>query len=153
MSHPSPRQAAIDATLHCLTGCAIGEILGLIIGTALGLSNAATIAISVTLAFIFGYTLSMLPLIRSGLALGTALSVALAADSLSIATMELVDNAVMLVVPGAMESGLVNPIFWISMAAALTVAFFAALPVNMYLLRRGLGHALVHKHHHNHHEE
>lgn len=138
---------AVSATLHCLTGCAIGEIVGLIIGTALGLSNLATIAIAVALAFLFGYSLSTLPLLKAGLALGTALSVVLAADTLSIATMEIVDNLVMAAIPGAMNAGLVNPIFWIGMAIALTAAFFAAYPVNRYLLKRGKGHALTHQYH------
>lgn len=138
---------AIAATLHCLTGCAIGEIVGLMIGTALGLGNLATIAIAVGLAFLFGYTLSTLPLLRAGLGVGAALSVVLAADTLSIATMELVDNLVMAVVPGAMEAGLVNPVFWLSMMLALTVAFFAAWPVNRWLLDRGKGHALTHEFH------
>ncbi|BBY45957.1 DUF4396 domain-containing protein [Mycolicibacterium celeriflavum] len=139
---------AVSATLHCLTGCAIGEILGLIIGTALGLSNLATIALAVALAFFFGYTLSTLPLLRAGVALGTALSVVLAADTLSILTMEIVDNAVMALIPGAMNAGLVNAVFWVSMMIALTVAFFAAYPVNRYLLRKGKGHALTHEYHH-----
>jgi preprotein translocase subunit SecG len=138
---------AVSATLHCLTGCAIGEIVGLIIGTALGLSNVTTIAIAVGLAFVFGYALSTLPLLKAGLALGTALSVVLAADTLSILTMEIVDNAVMAAIPGAMNAGLVNPIFWIGMAIALTVAFFAAVPVNRYLLQKGKGHALTHQYH------
>jgi hypothetical protein len=138
---------AVSATLHCLTGCAIGEIIGLIIGTALGLGNLATIAIAVALAFLFGYTLSTLPLLKAGLALGTALSVVLAADTLSIATMEVVDNLVMAAIPGAMNAGLVNPVFWIGMAIALTAAFFAAYPVNRYLLKRGKGHALTHQYH------
>lgn len=135
---------ALSATLHCLTGCAIGEILGLMIGTALGLGNLATIAIAVGLAFLFGYTLSTLPLLRAGLGVGAALTVVLAADTLSIATMELVDNLVMALIPGAMEAGLVNPVFWLSMMLALTAAFFAAWPVNRYLLTRGKGHALTH---------
>lgn len=143
----SSNRMAVSATLHCLTGCAIGEVLGLIIGTALGLSTIATIALAVSLAFFFGYTLSTLPLLRAGLGVGTALSVVLAADTLSIATMELVDNAVMAVVPGAMEAGLVNPVFWLAMPLALTVAFFAALPVNKWLLARGKGHALTHEFH------
>ena len=134
---------AVAATLHCLTGCAIGEILGLMIGTAVGLSNLETIALAVALAFLFGYALSTLPLLRAGLGLGAALAVVLAADTLSIATMELVDNTVMALVPGAMEAGLVNPVFWLSMMLALTVAFFAAWPVNRYLLSRGKGHALT----------
>jgi hypothetical protein len=124
---------ALSATLHCLTGCAIGEILGLMIGTALGLSNLATIAIAVGLAFLFGYALSTLPLLRAGLGVGAALTVVLAADTLSIAT-----------IPGAMDAGLVNPVFWLSMMLALTAAFFAAWPVNRYLLARGKGHALTH---------
>lgn len=150
----STNQLAASATLHCLTGCAIGEILGLVIGTALGLSNVATIILAVSLAFLFGYTLSLLPLLRGGLALGTAAATVFAADTLSITTMEVVDNSVMAIVPGAMEAGLVNPIFWLSMALALTAAFFAAYPVNRYLLMRGKGHALVHKYHHqSHHKE
>jgi hypothetical protein len=139
---------ALSATLHCLTGCAIGEIVGLIIGTALGLSNIATIALAVGLAFLFGYTLSTLPLLKAGLAVGTALSVVLAADTLSILTMEIVDNAVMAVIPGAMNAGLVNVVFWLGMMIALTAAFFAAYPVNRYLLKRGKGHALTHQYHH-----
>lgn len=135
---------ALSATLHCLTGCAIGEILGLMIGTALGLGNLVTIAIAVGLAFLFGYALSTLPLLRAGLGAGAALTVVLAADTLSIATMELVDNLVMAVIPGAMDAGLVNPVFWLSMMLALTAAFFAAWPVNRYLLARGKGHALTH---------
>ncbi|WP_234816812.1 MULTISPECIES: DUF4396 domain-containing protein [Mycolicibacterium] len=138
---------AVSATLHCLTGCAIGEIVGLIIGTALGFTNLATIALAVALAFLFGYTLSTLPLLKAGLAIGTALSVVLAADTLSIATMEIVDNLVMAVIPGAMNAGLVNPIFWIGMIIALSAAFFAAYPVNRYLLQKGKGHALTHPYH------
>ena len=136
---------AVSATLHCLTGCAIGEIVGLMIGTALGLSNLETIALAVSLAFAFGYALSTIPLLKAGLGLGSALSVVLAADTLSIATMEVVDNLVMLAIPGAMESGLVNPIFWLGMSLALTAAFFAAYPVNRYLLSKGKGHALTHE--------
>ncbi|WP_396936094.1 DUF4396 domain-containing protein [Mycolicibacterium sp.] len=139
---------AVSATLHCLTGCAIGEIVGLIIGTSLGLSNVATIPLAIALAFVFGYTLSTLPLLRAGLAMGTALSVVLAADTLSILTMEIVDNIVMAVLPGAMNAGLVNSVFWIGMIISLTAAFFAAYPVNRYLLQRGKGHALTHEYHH-----
>jgi hypothetical protein len=138
---------AASATLHCLTGCAIGEILGLIIGTALGLSTVATIALAIGLAFFFGYTLSTMPLVRAGLGFFGALSVVLAADTLSIATMELVDNAVMAVIPGAMEAGLVNAVFWVGMMIALTAAFLAAYPVNRFLLQRGKGHALTHEYH------
>src|SRR5690349_15454390 len=138
---------AISATLHCLTGCAIGEIAGLIIGTAAGLGNAPTIAISIALAFLFGYSLSTMPLLRSGLAPRTALTVVLAADTLSILTMEIVDNAVVAVIPGAMNAGLVNVTFWVSMMLSLVVAFVAAVPVNRYLLQRGKGHALTHNYH------
>lgn len=140
----STRSMAISATLHCLTGCAIGEILGLMIGTAAGLDNLATIALAIALAFVFGYALSTLPLLRAGLGVGTALSVVLAADTLSIAVMELVDNAVMALIPGAMDAGLVNPVFWSSLMLALGVAFLAAWPVNAWLLGRGKGHALTH---------
>ncbi len=141
---------AKSATLHCLTGCAIGEILGLVIGTAIGLSTIATIALAVTLAFFFGFLLSTLPLLKVGLGFFSALSIVFAADTLSIATMEVVDNAVMAIIPGAMEAGLVNPLFWISMPIALTAAFFAAYPVNKYLLKRNKGHALTMKYHEGH---
>lgn len=136
------------ATLHCLTGCAIGEVLGMILGTALGWSNPATIALSVVLAFLFGFSLTMLPLIRSGLAFAIALPVAFASDSLSIAVMELADNAVILAIPGAMDAGLSSPLFWGSLAFALVVAFCFAYPLNRYLISRGQGHAVVHGHHH-----
>jgi hypothetical protein len=141
---------AASATLHCLTGCAIGEILGLMIGTAAGFSDAATIALAVGLAFLFGYALSTLPLLQAGVALGSALSVVFAADTLSIATMEIVDNAVMALIPGAMEAGLAHPLFWVSMTLALGAAFVAAYPVNRWLLARGKGHALTHRYHHGH---
>ncbi|MEU6138484.1 DUF4396 domain-containing protein [Nocardioides sp. NPDC047086] len=145
--HGGVNAMAASATLHCLTGCAIGEIAGLMIGTAVGLSAAWTIALAVALAFVFGYTLSTLPLLKSGMALGAAFSVVLAADTLSIATMELVDNLVMALIPGAMEAGLVNVVFWVGMMIALAVAFVAAFPVNRYLLQRGKGHALTHQYH------
>jgi uncharacterized cupredoxin-like copper-binding protein len=139
---------AASATLHCLTGCAIGEILGLIVGTAMGLSTVGTIALAIGLAFLFGYTLSTLPLIKAGLGFFGALGIVLAADTLSIATMELVDNAVMAAIPGAMDAGLGNPVFWLGMMVALTAAFIAAYPVNRYLLGRGKGHALTHHYMH-----
>lgn len=148
MNAGATRAVAINATLHCLTGCAIGEILGLIIGSILGWSALATIALAVGLAFLFGYSLSLIPLVRGGLAIQTALTTALAADTLSIATMEIVDNAIMWLIPGAMESGLVDPLFWIAMSIALATAFVAAVPVNYYLIKRGKGHALMHAHHH-----
>jgi hypothetical protein len=138
---------AASATLHCLTGCAIGEIAGLVIGTAVGLGNGWTIVLSIGLAFVFGFTLSSLPLLRAGLAVGAALSVVVAADTLSIATMEVVDNLVMAVLPGAMDAGLVNVVFWVGMLVSLSVAFAAAYPVNRWLLARGKGHALTHEYH------
>jgi hypothetical protein len=139
---------AASATLHCLTGCAIGEILGLVIGTAIGLSTGWTVALAVGLAFLFGYALSTLPLLKAGLGFFAALSVVFAADTLSIATMEVVDNAVMALIPGAMEAGLLNPVFWLGMMIALSAAFVAAYPVNKYLLARGKGHALTHHYSH-----
>ncbi len=140
----NPRNAmAANATLHCLTGCAIGEIAGLMIGTAFGLSSAVTIALAVGLAFLFGYTLSTLPLIQAGLGFFAALSVVFAADTLSIAVMETVDNLVMAAIPGAMDAGLVNPIFWLGMMIALAAAFIAAFPVNRHLIDKGKGHALT----------
>lgn len=139
---------AASATLHCLTGCAIGEIAGLMIGTAAGLSNTWTVVVSIALAFVFGFGLSSLPLLRAGLTLAAALGVVVAADTLSIATMEVVDNAVMALIPGAMNAGLVNVLFWLGMMISLSVAFVAAYPVNRWLLQRGKGHALTHEYHH-----
>lgn len=144
---------AVSATLHCLTGCAIGEILGLIIGTAFGLSNLATVIIAVGLAFAFGYGLSTRPLLKAGVALKSALGLVLAADTLSILTMEIVDNGVMVAIPGAMNAGLTNPLFWLTMPLSLAVAFVVAVPVNRYLLAKGKGHALVHEYHHGGHHE
>jgi len=141
-------RTAISATVHCLTGCAIGEILGMVIGTALGWGNGATIALAIALAFVFGYALTMLPLLRSGMRLRPALRVALAADTASILIMEIVDNALMLAIPGAMSAGPASPLFWGSLAASLAVAGVAAVPVNRWLIARGRGHALVHAHHH-----
>jgi hypothetical protein len=139
---------AVSATLHCITGCAIGEIIGLIIGTIIGLSTGANIALAVVLSFLFGYSLSMLPLLKNGLSFKKALPIILAADTLSILTMEIVDNSVMAAVPGAMGAGLVNPLYWITMPLSLVAAFFVAVPINKYLLNRGKGHALVHEYHH-----
>jgi Domain of unknown function (DUF4396) len=138
---------AFSATLHCLTGCAIGEVLGMVIGTAAGLSNGATVAISVVLAFVFGYSLTSLPLLRSGLALSAVIPIALASDTVSIAIMELVDNAIILLIPGAMDAALTDLGFWAALAAALVIAGAAALPVNRWLIARGRGHAVVHAHH------
>ena len=153
----SLNRTAFSATLHCLTGCAIGEVLGMVIGTAFGWGNVATIALAVVLAFFFGYSLTMIPLLRSGLALATTLPLAFASDTLSITVMEIVDNAIMFVVPEAMEAGPGSFLFWGSLAFALAVAFVAAFPVNRYLIAPGRGHAVVHEyhhggHHHDHHE-
>jgi hypothetical protein len=143
----SVRQLALSATLHCLTGCAIGEVLGMVIGTGLGWSDAATIVLSVALAFLFGYSLTLRPLLASGIAFAAAARLALAADTLSITVMEIVDNAIMLVIPGAMDAGPRSALFWSSLVVALGIAFVAAFPVNYWLIRRGRGHAVVHQHH------
>ena len=139
---------AVTATAHCLTGCAIGEILGLVIGTALGWSNGATIILAIALAFLFGYLFTIIPVLRSGLTLGAALGVALATDTISITVMEIVDNAIMLFIPGAMEAGLNTWLFWGALAVALAVAFVVTVPINRALIRRGKGHAVVHQYHH-----
>jgi Domain of unknown function (DUF4396) len=135
---------ALSATLHCLTGCAIGEVVGVMIGTALGWSNWATIALAIVLAFLFGYALTSLPLLRAGLALAVVAPIALASDTLSIATMEIVDNVILLLIPGAMDAGLDDVLFWGSLAVALVIAGAVAFPVNRWLLARGKGHAAVH---------
>jgi Domain of unknown function (DUF4396) len=136
---------AVSATLHCLTGCAIGEVAGVAIGTALGFSDAGTIALAITLAFTFGYALTSLPLLRAGLAFSAVVPIALASDTLSIATMEVVDNAILLVIPGAMDAGLGDVIFWGSLSFALAIAFVVTVPVNRWLLARGKGHTAVHE--------
>ncbi len=140
----------MQATLHCLTGCAIGEVLGMVIGSAAGLHNAATVVLSIALAFLFGYGLTMRPVLRAGLGLRSALRVALAADTVSIAVMELLDNAVIVAVPGAMDAGLTSALFWASLAGSLVVAFVLTVPVNRWLISRGKGHAVVHQYHHTH---
>jgi hypothetical protein len=143
----SLNRIAFSATLHCLSGCAVGEVLGMVIGTALGWSDWQTIVLAVALAFFFGYSFTMVPLLRSGLVLSTAVPIALAADTVSITIMEIVDNAIMLAIPGAMDAGLGNLRFWGSLAFALVVAGAAAYPVNRWLIARGRGHAVVHGHH------
>lgn len=139
---------AVSATVHCLTGCSIGEVLGLVIGTLLGWGNMASVALAVVLAFVFGYALALRPLLAGGLAFRTSRRLAFASDTRSITVMEIVDNAVILVIPGAMEAGPATGLFWISLLLSLLAAFIAALPVNRWLIRRGRGHALVHAHHH-----
>jgi hypothetical protein len=136
---------AAVATLHCLTGCAIGEVLGMVIGTALGFSDLGTVALAVGLAFLFGYTLTSWPLLSSGMALSAVVPIALSVDTVSIALMETVDNAIMLAIPGAMEAGLASPLFWGSLGVALAVAGVAAFPVNRWLIKRGRGHAVMHE--------
>jgi hypothetical protein len=140
-------QLAFSATVHCLTGCAIGEVLGMVAGTAFGLSNAASIGLAVVLAFLFGYALTTIPLIRSGLPMRIVVRLALASDTASITIMEIVDNAIMLLVPGAMDAALTSGLFWGSLAIALAIAGVAAFPVNRWLIRRGRGHAVVHQYH------
>lgn len=149
---PSPgvslNRLAFTATLHCLSGCAIGEVLGMAIGPVLGWSALSTIGLAVGLAFLFGYAFTMVPLLRVGLAFGAVVKLALAADTVSIVIMEIVDNVIMLVIPGAMDAHLDSPLFWGSLAAALVIAGGAAFPVNRWLIARGKGHAVVHTHHH-----
>ena len=148
MNEKTPlNRLAFSATSHCLTGCAIGEVLGLIISNALGWGNVASIALAVVLAFLFGYSLTMVPLLRADVALASAIPLAFASDTLSITVMEIVDNLIILVIPGAMEAGPLDLLFWGSLAVALAVAFVAAFPINRYLIARGRGHAVVHQYH------
>jgi hypothetical protein len=146
--HASINKTAASATLHCLTGCAIGEIVGMVISTALAWGAAASIAISIVLAFGFGYTLSILPLLKYGLGLKKSMRLALASDTASIATMEISDNIFILLVPGAIYAGLSTGLFWISLFISLVVAYAVAFPINRYLISRGKGHAVVHQYHH-----
>jgi hypothetical protein len=149
---PSLNRVALAATAHCLTGCATGEVLGLVIGTRLSWTDTQTIALAVVLAFAFGYAFTMFPLLRAGLAFGRAMKLALVSDTASITVMEVVDNAIMLFVPGAMDAPLDSLLFWASLAVALLIAGIAAYPVNRWLIGRGRGHAVVHGHHgHSHH--
>lgn len=152
-AHEAPAESlnrlAFSATAHCLTGCAIGEVLGMVIGTALGWGNVATIALAVALAFFFGYSLTSIPLFRAGLGLAAVVPLALASDTLSIGVMEIVDNAFILAVPGAIDAELDDMLFWGSLALSLVVAFAAAYPVNRWLIARGKGHACVHAQHHH----
>ena len=145
----SLNRLAFTATAHCLSGCAVGEVLGMVIGTALLWSNTQTIALAVGLAFLFGYAFTMVPLLRAGLAFGAVLKLALAADTISILIMEIVDNAIMLAIPGAMDAGIGSLLFWGSLAVALLIAGAVAFPVNRWLIAHGKGHAVVHDHHHH----
>jgi hypothetical protein len=150
VSQPSLNRLAFSATTHCLTGCSIGEVLGMVIGTALGWGNWPTVAISVVLAFMFGYLMTLLPLVQTGMELGEALTLAFASDTLSITVMEIVDSVVMVVIPGAMDAGLTDPLFWVSLIVSLVLAGIAAFPANRWLIAKGRGHALVHAHHGHH---
>jgi hypothetical protein len=141
-------RTAISATLHCLTGCAIGEILGMVISTALGWHNVASVGLSIGLAFLFGYALTIRPVLNSGVGLRPAIGVALAADTVSIAVMEFVDNATIVVVPGALDAGLADFLFWASLLGSLVIAFVITVPVNRWMIARGKGHAVVHEYHH-----
>lgn len=143
-----PWRMAATATLHCLTGCAIGEVLGMIIGTSLGLHNVGTVVLSIVLAFVFGYALTMRGVLRTGVSWRAALGIALAADTVSIAVMEIIDNTAMLAIPGAMDAGVTSGLFWASLVAALALAFVVTTPVNRWLISRGKGHAVVHSLHH-----
>ena len=143
----SLNRTAFQATIHCLTGCAIGEVLGLVVATALGWHDLPSILIAIVLAFVFGYGLTIQPLVAGGLPFSRAVRTALAADTASISVMELTDNAIVLAVPGAMAAGLTDGLFWGSLAFSLVVAFVVALPVNRWLIARGLGHAVVHDAH------
>jgi hypothetical protein len=139
--------AAAQATLHCLTGCAIGEVLGMVIGTSVGLHNAGTVVLSIALAFVFGYGLTMRGVLRAGVSFRQALRVALAADTVSIVVMELVDNGIVLAIPGAMDAGVTSLLFWSSLVVALAIAFVVTTPVNRWLMSRGMGHSVVHGYH------
>jgi Domain of unknown function (DUF4396) len=147
-SGPVSWATAATATLHCLTGCAIGEVIGMVIGTTAGLHNSATVVLSIALAFVFGYGLTMRPVLGAGLTLRQAFGVALAADTVSIAVMELMDNAFIVAVPGALNAGLTSTLFWASLAGSLVVAFLVTTPVNRWMISRGKGHAVVHAYHH-----
>ncbi|MEU7097409.1 DUF4396 domain-containing protein [Streptomyces longwoodensis] len=147
-SAPAPWATAVQATLHCLTGCAIGEVLGMVVGTALGWGNLATTVLAIVLAFFFGYSLTLRGVLRAGVGLRAAVRVALAADTLSIAVMELIDNGVIALWPRAMDSGLSDALFWVSLALSLVLAFLVTTPVNKWMIGRGKGHAVVHRYHH-----
>jgi len=144
---PSLNRTAFQATVHCLTGCAIGEVLGLVVSTALAWHDVPSILLAIVLAFVFGYGLTLGPLVAGGLPARAAVRTAIAADSVSIGVMEIMDSAIVIAVPGAMAAGLTDSLFWGSLALSLVVAFVVALPVNRWLIARGLGHALVHEHH------
>jgi uncharacterized protein DUF4396 len=146
-SSPSINRTAFDATVHCLTGCAIGEVLGLVIATALGWHDLPSVLLAIVLAFGFGYGLTIRPLLTGGLAFRDAVRAAIVGDTVSITTMEVMDTAIVLAIPGAMAAGLLDGLFWGSLVLSLIVAFVVALPVNRWLIARGLGHAAIHRYH------
>ncbi len=148
--HDASWRTAITATLHCLTGCAIGEVLGMVLGTAFGWGNAGTIVLSIVLAFLFGYSLTLRPVLGAGVALGAAIPIALASDTVSIGVMEVIDNATVLVIPGAMNAGLGSGLFWGGLAVSLVLAFLVTVPVNRWMISRGKGHAVAHQFHEHH---
>lgn len=148
MNNSDLNSTAVKATLHCLTGCAIGEVMGNVIGSGLGWTMLATEALAICLAFIFGYGLTMRPLLKHGMTVRSSTKLALKSDTFSIATMEFVDTLILILIPGAVYAGPMNWLFWASLAVALVIAFFAAVPVNRYLIKRGKGHAVIHSHHH-----
>ncbi|MFI7631716.1 DUF4396 domain-containing protein [Microbispora rosea] len=141
-------RTAASATLHCLTGCAIGEVLGLVISTALGWTTGLSVALAVVLAFFFGYLLTLLPLRKAGVGWAGAIKLALAADTVSIIIMEIVDNGVMIAIPGAMAATLTSALFWGTLALSLFVAFLVTTPINKWIIGKGKGHAVVHAYHH-----
>ena len=147
LTHPSRNRLAWSATVHCLTGCAIGEVLGMVIATALGWHDLPSVVLAIVLAFVFGYALTIRPLVASGMPLHRAGRLAFASDTVSIATMEIVDTAILLLIPGAMAAGLLDPMFWGSLAVALVIAAAVAFPVNRWLIGRGQGHAVLHSQH------
>lgn len=151
MQHYSTWKMAASATLHCLIGCIIGELIGVTIGTHVGFSMQATVVLAATLSFVSGYAFSTTPVVRSGVKFWAALKLVFAADTVSIVTMVLVDNICMILIPGAFDKDLTHPVYWLSRAIAVTVAFLAAWPVNYYLLKKGKGHALMHQYHQHDH--
>lgn len=143
----SLNRTAFSATVHCLTGCAIGEILGMLAGTSMGWGNAATIALSVTLAFLFGYAFTLLPILKANIDLYSALKLVFASDTMSIVVMEIIDNGIMLTIPGAMDAGVYDPLFWSSMVFSLILAGIVAFPLNRWLISQNRGHAVIHRFH------
>lgn len=146
-AHGATWAMAVKATLHCLTGCAVGEILGMVVGTSLSWGNVPTMVLAIALAFVFGYSFTLFAVVRAGVSLKAAVKVALAADTVSIAVMELVDNAIIALTPGAMDAQLSDSLFWFALLGGFAVAFVITTPVNKWMIGRGKGHAVVHAYH------